>query len=80
MCTKGAIEHLNSNPRAISLSTLAYSFTLLVIGTTEWSANVKLYIPLPLPPLWATHTPLTVIDAKEVGNISVLAGCGGEFN
>ena len=36
--------------------------------------------PFPFPPLWATHTPLTVIDAKEVGNISVLAGCGGEFN
>ena len=42
MCTKEAIEHLNSNPRAISLSTLTYSFTLQVIGTTEWSAKVKL--------------------------------------
>lgn len=40
--------------------------------------NLKLQ-HIPSPPLWATHAHLTVIDAQEVGNMSVLAGCGGKF-
>ena len=35
LCTEEAIEHLNSNPKAIFLCALAYSFTLPVTGTTE---------------------------------------------
>lgn len=40
--------------------------------------NLKLQ-HIPSSPLWATHSHLTVIDAQEVGNMSVLAGCGGKF-
>ena len=42
--TEEAIEHLNSNPKAIFLCASAYSFTSLVTGTTE-TANLKLSFP-----------------------------------
>ena len=42
--------------------------------------EIALRFSFPSPPLWATYIHLTVIDAKEVGNISDLAGCDGEFN